>query len=104
VTPLETLRKGAEILGPLLSAHGFTYYEDRAGHGSGGEYASGKYIKEDRVLEIHFRHSLGLVTYQIGSESIRHEVFMRALLALQVIRSTDSAICGTTWKISPRTF
>jgi hypothetical protein len=80
VTPLETLRKGAEILGPLLSAHGFTYYEDRAGHGSGGEYASGKYIKEDRILEIHFRHSLGLVTYQIGSESIRHEVFMRALL------------------------
>jgi hypothetical protein len=80
MTALETLRRGTEILGPVLSANGFTYCEGRAAHSSGGEYASGKYVKEDRILEIHFRHSLGLVTYQIGSESIRHEVFMRALL------------------------
>ena len=113
MTPLETLRKGTEILGPVLSANGFTYCEGRPGHGSGGEYASGKYVKDDRILEIHFRHSLGLVTYQIGFESIRHEVFMRALLgqgtgnhylALRAIRWMDSMICGMTWKISARTF
>jgi hypothetical protein len=80
MTPLETLRKGTEILGPVLSANGFTYCEGLAGHGSGGEYASGKYVKGNRILEIHFRQSLGLVTYYIGSESLRHEVFMRALL------------------------
>ena len=80
MTALETLRRGTEILGPVLSADGFTYCEGRAAHSSGGEYASGKYVKEDRILEIHFRHSLGLVTYRIGSESIRHEIFMRALL------------------------
>ena len=80
MTPLETLRKGTEILGPILSANGFTYCEGLAGHGSGGEYASGKYVKGNRILEIHFRQSLGLVTYYIGSESLRHEVFMRALL------------------------
>ena len=80
MTALETLRKGTEILGPLLSTNGFTYCEGGVGRGSGGEYASGKYVKEERILEIHFRHSLGLVTYHIGSESMRHEVFMRALL------------------------
>ena len=31
-------------------------------------------------LEIHFRHSLGLVTYQIGSLSLTHDAYMRALL------------------------
>jgi len=80
VTPLESLRAGTEILDPLLLANGFKYYEGRTGRGSGGEFASGKYVKNDRILEIHFRKTLGLVTYHIGSESIRHEVFMRALL------------------------
>ena len=65
---------------PVLSASGFTYCPGPAGRSSGGDYASGKYTKGNRILEIHFRHSLGLVTYHIGSESIRHEVFMRALL------------------------
>jgi hypothetical protein len=80
VTSLETFREGTELLGPLLRANGFTYREGRCGRSSGGEFASGKYVKDDRILEIHFRYSLGLVTYHIGSESIRHEVFMRALL------------------------
>jgi hypothetical protein len=55
MTALETLRRGTEILGPVLSADGFTYCEGRAAHSSGGEYASGKYVKDDRILEIHFR-------------------------------------------------
>jgi hypothetical protein len=80
VTALETLRKGTEILGPVLSGNGFKYLEDGAGKSSGGEYARGRYVKDNRILEIHFRHSLGLVTYHIGPESIRHEVYMRALL------------------------
>jgi hypothetical protein len=67
-------------LGPLLSGNGFNYREGGAGKSSGGDYASARYIKDDRILEIHFRHGLGLVTYRIGSESIRHEVLMRALL------------------------
>jgi hypothetical protein len=92
VTTLETLRRGTEILGPLLSGNGFNYREGGACKSSGGDYASGSYIKDDWVLEIHFRHGLGLVTYRIGSESIRHEVFMRALLG-QTARQSLSWLC-----------
>lgn len=80
MTALETLRQGTEILDPVLSESGFKYCEEGAGKSSGGDYARGRYVKDDRILEIHFRHGLGLVTYHMGPESIRHEVYMRALL------------------------
>ena len=37
-------------------------------------------MREDRKLEIHLRHSLGLVTYHLDSLSLTHEMYMRALL------------------------
>jgi len=50
---------------------------------SGGSCASGRYVKDDRRLEIHFRQSLGLVTYHLGKIAITHEQFMYALLGPQ---------------------
>jgi hypothetical protein len=77
---LEALRKGIEVLSPVMRAHGFMYAAGGSGPSSGGDFARGSFKKDDRILEIHFRHALGLVTYHIGHDSLRHEVFMRALL------------------------
>ena len=76
----DILLKGVEILDPIMKQHGFEFVWGNAGRSSGGEFASGKYVKGDRILEIHFRHTLGLVTYHIGPDSLRHEIYMRASL------------------------
>jgi hypothetical protein len=77
---IETFRAGLEILDEVLKPHGFTFVEGASGQSSGGNFASGEYVKGDRRLEIHFRSSLGLVTYHMGSLSLTHDDYMRALL------------------------
>jgi hypothetical protein len=52
-----------------------------SGVGSGGRFASGTFVKGTRQLELHFRHTLGLVTYHLGSASMSHEDYMRAAQA-----------------------
>jgi len=71
---------GCEILYPVMQRHGFVFKRGASGRGSGGTFVSGYYAREDRRLDLHFRYSLGLVTYRIGSLSISHESYMRALL------------------------
>jgi hypothetical protein len=78
--PREILRSGLEILEPILVPRGFVFRETGSGKSSGGDYARGRYEKKDRFIEIHFRHSLGLVTYQLGTLVISHEAYMRSLL------------------------
>lgn len=58
---------------------GFQFVLETSGKGSGGEFASGSYRRDDRRLELHFRYSLGLVTYHIGDDSLGHEEYMRFL-------------------------
>lgn len=77
---LEILRAGCSILDEVMKPHGFAFVERSSGQSSGGNYASGEYVNGDRRLEIHFRHSLGLVTYHVGSSSLTHRDYMRALL------------------------
>jgi hypothetical protein len=77
---LETFRAGCGILDEVLKPLGFTLVEGESGQSSGGNFASGEYVKGDRRVEIHFRHSLGLVTYHIGSLLLTHDAYMRALL------------------------
>ena len=77
---LETFRTGCKILDEIMNPHGFFLVEGDSGQSSGGNFASGEYVKGDRRLEIHFRYSLGLVTYHIGSLSLTHDAYMRALL------------------------
>lgn len=77
--PIDALRAGVEILDPLMVPHGFRFGAEQTGRGSGGLFACGEYARGDRRLELHFRHSLGLVTYHVGEAFLDHDVYMRAL-------------------------
>ena len=78
--PAEALERGRQILEDVLLPCGFLYVEGVSGVSSGGEFASGQYVRDDRALELHFRFSLGLVTYRIADASLLHEEYMQALL------------------------
>jgi len=78
--PDEILQQGCTILDEVLQRHGFRREEIVSGKGSGGNFATTTYANGDRKLEIHFRFSLGLVTYYMGSASVSHESLMRAVL------------------------
>jgi hypothetical protein len=77
--PETTLKAGIEILDPVLNPHGFRFVYEGSGKGSGGRFAFGKYVRGDRSIELHFRLSLGLVTYHVGESSLDHESYMRSL-------------------------
>ncbi len=78
--PLEVLSEGRRILDPVMHPFGFSFVDAASGRGSGGQYACGAYVNWDRKLELHYRYSLGLVTYHFGKTSVGHEAYMRALL------------------------
>jgi hypothetical protein len=71
------LKVGRKFTDPIMEAHGFHWEPRGAGKSSGGFSDSGVYVKGDRKLELHFRFSLGLVNYHIGSISLSHEEYMR---------------------------
>jgi hypothetical protein len=76
----EILTAGVAILGHLMRSHGFEYTSTSAGVGSGGSYAAGEFRRANRSLELHFRYSLGLVTYHLGSAALSHEDYMWSVL------------------------
>ena len=78
--PRQILSAGRKILDPVLLPKGFIFENGASGKSCGGDYASGNYVKGDRFLEVHFRLSLGLVSYHLGQLVISHEEYMRALL------------------------
>jgi hypothetical protein len=78
VNPEQMLQAGAAILGETLARHGFRFVLGEIGSGSGGNFASGAFVNGQRTLELHFRHTLGLVTYHVGRASLGHEDYMRA--------------------------
>jgi len=80
VNPREILRAGCEILNPVMLPHRFTFIEGLSGKGSGGNFASGEYVRNERRLELHFRFSLGLVTYHLSASAVSHLSYMRELL------------------------
>jgi hypothetical protein len=86
MSPDETLRAGASELGAALTPHGFHFVETGLGFGSGGHFASGEFRREDRRLELHLRHSLGLVAYHLRAETLTHADFVRAVRASEGIR------------------
>ena len=79
-SPNECLRKGSAILDPVLCKYGFEFKWGGSGHSSGGPFAFGSFVNGDRRLELHFRHSLGLVEYHFGKLSLDHESYMRVVL------------------------
>jgi hypothetical protein len=81
MNPVELLWNGARELEPVLRPHGFEFVQTAAGPSSGGPFASGEYRREDRRLELHVRHSLGLVAYHVGLNRLDHEDLTRAMRA-----------------------
>jgi hypothetical protein len=78
--PQQILKEGAEILEGLMRSHGFVYTSTAAGVGSGGSFAAGEFRRGNRTLELHYRHSLGLVTYHVGDLVLSHEDYMWSIL------------------------
>lgn len=76
--PENYLNDGASILSTYLRPLGFKFEFLGTGNGSGGEYAFGHFIKIGRFfsktkrIELHFRGSLGFVTYFNGDLEISH--------------------------------
>ncbi len=77
--PKEVLLKGAAVLATVLTPHGFIFQLKGNGKGSGGDFAFGEFSRENRILELHFRYSLGLVTYHVGNCILSHETYLRYL-------------------------
>jgi hypothetical protein len=55
---------------------GFVYSPTFAGKGSGGMFATGEFRRDNRRLELHYRYSLGLVSYHFGPLMLYHEDYM----------------------------
>ena len=77
--PKDALLSGARILDPVLFPNDFRFQFQKEDRGSGGNFASGAFVRKDRRLELHFRYSLGLVRYHVGDQSASHESYMREL-------------------------
>jgi hypothetical protein len=81
--PERIVEEGHRILDAVLLPHGFAYRKGLHGKHHAGDFARGEYVRGDRRIEIHFRHSLGLVTYYLGDLQLVHADYMRALLGAQ---------------------
>lgn len=80
MTSPEAMDCGRRILESVLVPHGWRFVPGPSGESSGGQFARADFVRGERRLELHFRHSLGLVTYHIGASSISHEAYMEVLL------------------------
>ena len=78
--PETILLQGSESLKPLFSEHGFAFAPLGGGSSSGGQFAYAEFRRVDRRFEFHFRYSLGMVTYHLGSKSISHQEYMSSVL------------------------
>jgi len=78
-TPLPEIlvREGAAVLAAALVPNGFRFVAGEAGTGSGGPFASGRFVRDDRAIEFHVRYRLGLVSYRMGDAELSHEAYMR---------------------------
>jgi hypothetical protein len=70
------LDAGAKIVDPIVSPHGFHWVLGPIHKGHPGNAASGTFTRDDRRLELHFRSSLGLVTYRLGELTLSHAHYM----------------------------
>jgi hypothetical protein len=75
------LDQGALILGDVLAPSGFIFVPGVHGNGSGGPAAQGQFIRGRQSIDLHFRWSLGLVSYTWDDETISHADYLRALSA-----------------------
>jgi hypothetical protein len=84
------LRTGVAELESLFALHGFRFTQLDSGSSSGGAFARGEYRRGDRFVELHFRQSLGLISYHVGSASLGHEEYVRAVRAIDHIAEASA--------------
>ena len=80
MNPTEAIEAGRVILEPVLSQHGFAFEMGPSGQGSGGIFASAAFVRAEWRLELHYRGSLGMVSYHMGEAGVTHEQYMQAVL------------------------
>lgn len=76
MTPELHLLNGVRILSTYLEPLGFHFKLSGTGQSSGGHFAYGKFICGDREIELHFRWSLGLVSYKAANTILGHEDYI----------------------------
>jgi hypothetical protein len=81
--PKEALLEGVKILERVLLPRGFEFQFGQEGRGSGGEFARGEFVRNDRRLELHFRWTLGHVYYHAGNCGVAHGYYMKELGVLE---------------------
>lgn len=78
MNPKEELLNGVKVLEPILQPCGFKFVLETQGLSSGGYSAGGAFVAGDKRLELHFRYSLGWVSYQIGAHKVNHADYITA--------------------------
>lgn len=78
-SPVDAMRWGLARLLVVLAPAGFRARIASSGASSGGRFCEGELRCEERRLELHFRHGLGLVRYHWGSSNASHEFYVREL-------------------------
>ena len=76
----EAFEEGIALLNPLLVTYGFIFKDSGKGNSSGGPFACGEFRKDGRWLELHFRNSLGLVSYHLDVRAMSHQDYMRSVI------------------------
>lgn len=87
--PIEILLAGIRELDAIMVPYGFVFDSVQEGRSSGGKFVNGEYCRGNRRLELHFRWSLGLVTYHVRDVSLGHEDYVRALLGLSKVQGRN---------------
>jgi hypothetical protein len=74
-----SLNQGAAILGEVLAPTGFAFVNVAHGNGSGGPSAHGRFVRQTQSIDLHFRWSLGMVTYRWDDVELGHMDYLRAM-------------------------
>lgn len=73
--------EGRALLDPVLGEHGFVFDEAKSILRSTAAIARGSYVRDDRRLELGYRHGvLDVVVYQVGERVLTHDAYMNAVL------------------------
>lgn len=75
--PVDVLAEGSAILAPVLTPLGYSLAETAQGKGSGGAFATGRWLCGERSIEIHVRQALGIVDYRWGDLTLSHQQYLR---------------------------
>ena len=70
---------GAEIVGHVVDPAGFAFFPGAEASGSGRPFADGRFVKGDQFIEMHFRRSLGFVSYGWGAAVLSHTDYLRGI-------------------------